>query len=395
MGDGDSQMSLRISVLQDKKFAWYRGDSVRYLVVEVEAPPGAESKVKSAGPLTVVFDASAAAEPSAIRAGEAIISELLDHLPTRDHMSIVAYSRRGDGMAQGAESRWGTAAPTVEVRAGLGLFDAWLFGAELTARAMDGSKLPCGRIILMQTASDRDARANVSELGHIARGLEKRGIATTAIGVGSRVDLSCLIAIDDTHGQQQLYAETPTEIAQILATNVLDIYPIVATEVTILLKASPRVAVSAIDHFDSAELGGASVSVGDLRAGAKKSAIFKLRLPPGDIGQRAEIGVEPSWRSPNDNRKGDSSQTVSFEFARGRVNSPQPVDGRAALLTSQAWRNAILWQAYQLMNEGLGEEADRVISTETLYLERYCRTQYLLKNQLALLADGLRTLGAA
>lgn len=385
-------MSIRTSVLQDKKYIWYRGDSVRYLVVEIEGPPSSNLKVESTEPTAIVFDASESADASAIRAGEAIISELLDRLPRGDHASIVLYSRRGEGAVKGLEGRWGTAAPHFEVKPALGLVDAWLLGAELVARAMAGSKLPYGRVLLLQTSPDRDARAYVTKLGQIARGLEKRGIATTAIGVGSEVDPSCLIALDDTHGQQQIYAETPAESAQLLAANVFKIYPVVATDAVISLKTSPYVAVSPIDRFDEVEKGVGSISLGDLRAGAKYLAIFKLRFPSGDVGEQELVEVQIAWK---ESRKQQASHNVSFEFAPGPVNSPQPVDQRAALLVTQTWRNAILWHAYQLISEGHEDEADRIIKTQTLHLERYCRGQYQLRNQLVLLGEGLRTLGAA
>ena len=378
-----------------RKFIWYRGDSVRYIVAEVDAPPGSKPKVEITEPIAIVFDASSSAKRSAVHSALAIVLEFLERLPRRDRVFVVVYSRRGEGVAEAQAAQWGLAAPRFEVKAGLGLVDSWLYGAELVARSMEDKACPHGRVLLLQTSTDSEARAYLSELGQIARGLETRGVVTTAIGVESDVDLPCLIALDECHGQEQIYAETPAEIAQLLATNVLKIYPVVATDVAISIIPPMGVDVSPIDHFDAPWEGRTSIGLGAISAGAKELAIFKLRFPPGNIGECNAIEVQTTWKPVGEGRKRHSSQSVTFEFAPGRVNSPQAFDGRAALLVTQAWRNAILWQAYQLISEGRDDEADRLIKTETLHLERYTRTQYQLRDQLALLAEGLRTLSAA
>ena len=389
------ETGLHTTLLQDKKFIWYRGDSVRYVVAEIEAPPTSRPEGKITEPIAIVFDASESAKRPAIQAGAAIISELLDRLPSRDRVFLVAYSGRGERVGEAIVSHWGTAAPRLEVKAGLGLVDAWLYGAELAARSIEGSTLPHARVLLLQTSTDREAKAFLPELGHIARGLEERGVVTTAIGIGPEVDLPCLIALDEYHGQQQLYAETPAEIAHLLTTNVLNIYPVVAADAAISIVTTPGVYASPIDQFDQPNTGRTSVLLGEIRSGAKKRAIFKLRFPSGNIGEHEAVEAQTTWRPAGQGRKRHSSQAIAFKFAPGRINSPQSVDGRVALLVTQAWRNAILWHAYRLISDGHPEEADQFIKKQTLHLERYSRAQNQLRSQLVLLAEGLRTLGAA
>ena len=389
------EIGLHTTLLQDKKLIWYRGDSVRYVVAEIEAPPASGSEGKTTEPIAIVFDASELAKRTAVHAGATSISELLDRLPTRDRVFLIAYSGRDQGVVESIVSGWGTAAPRLEVKPGLGLVDAWLYGAELAARSIEGGALPQARVIILQTSTDPEAKAFLPELGHIARGLEARGVVTTAIGIGPEVDLPCLIALDQYHGQQQLYAETPAEIAHLLTTNVLNIYPVVAADAAISIVTPTGVDVCPIDQFDQPSTGRTSVVLGEVRAGAKKLAIFKLRFSAGDIGEQEVIKVQTAWRLMGEDRKQHSSHALTFEFAPGRINSPQPIDNRAALLVTQAWRNAILWYAYQLISDGRSEEADRFIKKETLHLERYSRAQNQLRSQLVLLAEGLRTLGAA
>src|SRR5262245_45353979 len=134
-----SDIRLDLSAGLDRSIAWYRGDSVRYLVADLAAR--GDQAGRSAPPLNLALciDVSGSMSGNKIVAAREAALAVAAELTARDRLSVVAFDHRVDVLLEGrAMDAEGQAAAAVAIhrlqpRGNTNLFEGWLQAAERAA----------------------------------------------------------------------------------------------------------------------------------------------------------------------------------------------------------------------------------------------------------------------
>src|SRR5262245_2127162 len=131
---------LRLNVCFDREIAWCRGDSCRYLVIEVSAR---ETEIDAKRPrhdLAIAIDASSSMS-GALPTVQQLAKGLVDRLESADSIAIISFAdvARTELASIAADDAGKAAARSVidgiELRSGSNFADGWLAAAEQVASA--------------------------------------------------------------------------------------------------------------------------------------------------------------------------------------------------------------------------------------------------------------------
>jgi Ca-activated chloride channel family protein len=231
------------------------------------------------------------------------------------------------------------------------LSGGWTAGCRQLAEAPalpgeDGVSTRIRRTILL---TDGLANVGILDTGELARHageLRRRGIATTAVGIGKGFDEGLLSAMAEAGGGNFQYIGDPAELRAFFARELQEMFRITATALTITLAMPPGVDAELVSAFPWEQRGTElEVAVGDLPAGDEIDLVFTLRVGHGEVGDRLPVGVTATWTDPRaDARRELDASPVSLRRAEAReVAAAMPdelVSERAALQRAAAERRA-------------------------------------------------------
>lgn len=370
---------LNLDLRFDRHLAWWHGDSYRYLVAEITAPSAATTVSGLSHYVAIAIDASPAMDGALLPAAKALAQGVVHRLHESDAVAVVSFA--GDSRIEAplapADAR-GKAAATMAIerivpRPGCNLVDGWLAASEIVAAALEESGDGIAKVmVISQGAADRGLRRSEETAAHAAE-LRQRGVSTATVAVGPGCDLSLLVAIDDPEGLQQGFAAAGGEDAvEALAADRLELTPPVAQDARLLLTLPPGAKATVIggSRFETNERT-LNYPLGDIRAGARRTIVFKLVLPMGGVGAAAEFPVELHWTAEGGDARRVGPITKTLVYARGRDNTPQQRDRGSSLAVLEQWRLALLRDLISLNRQNRAREAEMHLARELRFIERY------------------------
>lgn len=377
-------MSVSLSLFSrlDRGLIWTGGQSVRYLVVQVQAPELESAPGASRVPLNLalVIDASGSMSGAPLGAAKEAASGVVARLADGDALSLVSFDNNvavhASGLLLDGEQRTRAAELIAAIEPGgsTNLSGGWLAGAKCVSDVMNGDARLRNRVVLL---SDGKANAGIIQpeiLEHHAAQLAARGIFTSTVGIGDNYSPPQLHAIAEHGGGRMHDAEHPHEIVEVVLAELDDMLTTVAEAVTIELALPAGVAVECVSKFPTVLSPGKIESrIGSLIARASRKAVFKLTFPAGSEGVQVSIETRCRWSVPGSSETLIVAPVMSIlEFAESAENHAQARDLETSLLVAQTWQAAIVRHVTQLNIEGALPQARDYLDKEVPFFVRYC-----------------------
>jgi len=364
------------------------GDSVRYLVVDIDAPVKPTVKTLPIN-LSLVIDASSSMDGPWLDAAKNAAIGVVRTLRDEDMISVISFSSdvqvHCDGIL-GTESGKQTAISKIgELRSRdmTDLSAGWLMGAESVAKVMANIQKPMvSRVVVLSDGMANRGILQPTELGEHARELLNRGIASTSVGIGPNYSNIQLQAIADNGGGTLHHASHPNEIIEIVVAEMRGMREVAAEALVLEIQANAAVQLECLSGYALQQTGGmtgqakysATVSVGTVISGVARDAVFKIACPSLSHGQKIDFQISARWTPPLGTfNSGYASCDAQLAAVFASENRAQGLDQRAGERSAKVWLAHTVQQAIELNTQGLPEEAAALLNRQEPYFMSYCK----------------------
>ena len=372
-------ISMRTSF--DRHLIWERGDSVRYLVVELTAPRlEADTSSKSKLNLALVIDASASMAGAPLEAAKEAAAGLVRCLPDDDYLSVISFSSdvrveiESVAMSKENKERAIAAIKALETRLNTNLSAGWLKGAEAvaeTARALDTSH---NHVIVLSDGYANEGMCMASELARHAQQLRKRNIITSCVGIGDNYSPEQVQALADYGGGQLHDAQYPGEIIEVVNGELNEIQNCVVKDIEVHVKFSRGVEIECISNYPTSMAAHeCTASLGMLISEGNRDVIFKVRTPSGMQDDDLVFDTTCSWVRTGQTKRTFSMQEIDrLTFARSEEVLSQARNIELSMRVARVWQAAIVRHAIELNRQADLRGLERYLAEQEHYFSRYC-----------------------
>ena len=407
---------IKISAGFEREKIWKRGDSVRYLVVEVEAIEQEARSNNSSVNIGLVIDASGSMAGQWIESAKSAAIGIIEGLTSADTVSVVSFASEArihcSGLA-GTPIGKQQAIQKISMlssRDTTNLSSGWLTGAECVAGVMAASNSsPISNVIVL---SDGHANRGITDPGVLATHaseLLKRGITSSAVGIGTAYSNLQLQAIAGNGGGLVHHASRPAEIVEVVVGELGELREVVAESIELEISSNRLVDIECYSPFvrlEKSNIAGRNenlafkspsvarslqsralssleektdhhlldtFSLGSLTAGASRSVALKVNTPA--VGESASIdfAIRCGWKEPSNQAVRQYVNTeTSLYFSDGRANSLQHVDQDKARVAALAWLAKSVREAIEFNEEGRYQDASDLMRVQGAYFKRFC-----------------------
>lgn len=362
----------------DRKLAWDRGDSRRYLRIRIDAGPPSVASHRPAMNLVLTIDASGSMQGERIDAARRAARGVLAALQEDDRLTLASFA--GETIIHLAAQRMdekGKALARNQIdgivtRGNTNLSDGWF---QSVIAATDGIA-PGERSTRVILLSDGHANAGIISHGELARHASEllaRGVSTSALGIGDGYDEHLLGGIAEAGGGRLLDAETSTEIETVLLAEVGAAALTTADALLLTLRLPPQVMAEPLGSAAARRtLDGMEIPIGALLHGIQRDVYVGLTFPAGQAGDSLTISARLTGRDASANAPIAPLQTeVDVTFADAGDNTPQPRDIELSHGAAKAWMAHMLRRMAELNATGDRAAAVDYIETQSRYFHRY------------------------
>jgi Ca-activated chloride channel family protein len=321
---------MTLSLRTDRRLLRAGFRSTRYLLATIfapTAPPRAERRPVS---VALLLDRSGSmdGERKFGLAREAV-EQSLRLLRPEDRFTLVVYDTEVDVLAPAvaatpdakrmALSRLERVGP----RGGTDLHAGWT-----TAASQIGAGLRDDAVTRALLLTDGLANHGVTghrELVEKASELRRFGIATSTFGVGADFDERLLRDIAHEGGGNFYFIETPTQISDLLTSELGEALEVVARDAVLHLTLPAGADVEPLGRQQYAGVRGAEVhiSLGDLVSAQEMPVVVRIGFPAGEAGATTEVRARLSDR---DGVLDTATVSCEWRYAEHRANDAQPRD---------------------------------------------------------------------
>jgi len=365
-----------------------QGNSVRYLVADINTPKESIQSPDSPVNIGLVIDASGSMRGEWIEAAKRAAIGIIDTLTSIDTVSVVSFASDVQVHCSGLTGTRDGKKTAKKHISGLSSRDTtdlstgWLGGAECVAAAMSTSvKSQISSVILLSDGFANKGILQPTELAMHARELLKRGIASSAVGIGPNYSNLQLQAIADNGGGSLHHASRPQEIVEIVVAELRELRQVAAEDIDIEISTSGNVEIECLSEFPRiskpswAGVRGhnTAFSLGSLISGASRNAVFKITSPVGRESDGIEFQVTARWSDPSDRTyKKSVAASTYLQFASDHENALQHVQQSRGERAARTWLGKTIREALELNETGHYQEAVELMRTQSLYFKRFC-----------------------
>jgi Ca-activated chloride channel family protein len=364
------------------------GNSVRYLVVDIDAPSKPTTKTLPIN-LALVIDASSSMEGPWLDAAKDAAIGVIRTLRDEDMISVISFSSdvqvHCDGILGTASGKQTAISKIGELRSRdmTNLSAGWLMGAESVAKVMTNIHEPMvSRVVVLSDGMANRGILQPAELSEHARELLNRGVVSTSVGIGPNYSNIQLQAIADNGGGTLHHASHPNEIIEIVVAEMRGMREVAAEALVLEIRANAAVELDCLSGYALKQTGGmtgqskysATVSVGTVISGVARDAVFKIACPPLSHAQKIDFQITARWTSPLGTFKsGYASCNAQLTAVFASENRAQGFDQRAGERSARVWLACTVQQAIELNTQGLPEEAAALLNRQEPYFMSYCK----------------------
>ncbi|MFC7477899.1 VWA domain-containing protein [Dankookia sp. GCM10030260] len=373
---------LTLTAGLDRALAWEGGGSVRYLVADLVAEGGRDA-APQAPPLNLALaiDVSGSMAGDKLDAARRTALAVAEALGATDQLTLVAFDSKAELLLdarpmdpagrRAAARAIGKLAP----RGGTNLFAGWLLAAEHVAIAMAAGTGASHRLMLLSDGQANEGTTDRAELAHHAGELLKRGIITSAVGIGDGYDEELLGAMAEAGGGRLHDAGEAHEIGEVVLGELREGRDALLERATLRLTVPATLRAEVVGAWSQTALPGAlEVLVGTLLPDRPKRVVFRLHGPTGAMGTALLLGVSAGGALPEGGGLAEARPVeVELRLVGGRENTAQRRDADRSLAAVQAWQAEVLRRAVRMNRDGDRRAARHYLERELRWMQRYAR----------------------
>jgi Ca-activated chloride channel family protein len=372
---------LTATALAERPLIYWRGDSVRHVLVSVTAPTAeAASGERAPLNLALVLDASGSMEGEPIEAARRAADLVVARLRDDDRLSLIAFDSAvrtlldGEPQTQVGRARAQVALAGLQAGSSTFLSGGYLAGCHAVGKAMEAAPAARHRVVLFSDGMANAGIVDPAQLGEYASGLHARGLLSSAVGIGAAYSTTQLEAIATHGGGQMHHAARPEEIAEVVLAEFEETGRTTADACSVVLSTPPGVRAEVVGDWPSrVEPGELRCELGGIVGGRTREVALKLTMPAGTHRDSVEVGVRCEWRpSGAAGARIVDAGRVAFTYASGSDCLQQPRESAVAARVAALWQVATVRQAMDLNQRGLYQAAAEFLRQELHFFRRFC-----------------------
>ena len=383
--------SVKLTATQDRRIAWHKGGSLRYLACTVTVPEPEEATPSKGMNLALVLDASGSMSGHPLMAAKQAASLLIEQLGNSDVLSVVSFASDVTThlsqcvMNDTGKARALDAVRELETRDMTNLAGGWFQGATEVTEALESHPGKVNHILLLSDGHANQGVLDPVELALHARELHERGVGTSAVGIGEGYSMDQLHALSEAGGGRLHDAQHPHEIAEVVLAELGEVRRTVVEEVSVILETATPLEAGVIESYPLKKGSGeVTAMLGSMAGGTERTVIWMLELPAGEPEEEVPMVVRCQWKSVDAPETRESRGVpIRYKLDRARVNNEQERNIAISQLVAAHWHAQILKEAMTLNREGAYKQAIVYVSRQRKHFAQYCNglpgTQRLLK----------------
>jgi Ca-activated chloride channel family protein len=373
--------NIDIAVRTDRKLAWYHGDSVRYIVLDMvgRTIEDAGSKQRQPLNLALVIDRSGSMHGQPIQAAKQAAAGVVEMLGKEDLLTVICFDSRVDTIVQSpAMDEAGRAEALgliAQIRPGgtTNLEAGWLRGAECIAEKMAQKNAMRNHVVLLSDGMANQGETDPEVLGGYAQGLQARGILSTTVGIGDGYSPEILQAIAENGGGRMHDAEHPDEIVEVVTAELGELSQVIADNLQLEIKVPEGTQCKQLSARQLHRNSNTSYSclLGNMLSGGKGQVVLRLTLPGGNKNTELDVRCKLSWLS--DGKKDSCKETATFTLVKGKKNNSQQRDEPTSLIVASIWQSRLIRKITRINIRCDYDRLQELQQGEFRYFEKYCR----------------------
>ncbi|MDQ3554796.1 MAG: VWA domain-containing protein, partial [Chloroflexota bacterium] len=284
---------MNLAARTDRSLIRTTGGSVRYVLLEADAPTLKRTTDRPPVHLSFVIDRSGSMAGNKIALAKSAIQSALARLDDRDRFSVVAYDdvveMVTESTSASAEAKAAALARLahIDARGSTDLAAGWLRGCQQVAVGITDDAI--GRCLLLTDGLANQGITDVDVLRTHATELRARRVTTSTFGVGADFDEILLQGMADAGGGHFYYIESAQQIPDYITSEVGEALEVVARDAAIGAH-TPDVLVEPLSPLPFARTGEATLlQLGDLVSGQRVEVVLKLVFPPGEVDAQRDV----------------------------------------------------------------------------------------------------------
>ncbi|PRY21279.1 secreted protein with Ig-like and vWFA domain [Aliiruegeria haliotis] len=372
---------LKLTATFDRDLVWERGGSVRYLVVTLEGRKPEKEKIEERKPLNIalVIDASGSMSGGKLEAAKDAARGLISRMNEGDRISLVSFAddviTHVDAVSVTPEAirEIDNELMRLQTRGCTNLSEGWFTGVDCAGRVAERDPEMRARVIILSDGHANRGISNAMELAEHAGQLRTRGVITSTLGIGDGYDEQLLQGIAEHGGGRMHDAELADEISSVLLGELGEVLEAAAEETILRIDAPSGVRVEAFGLAQpSRSLDGLSMMIGALSDGIARDIVLKVTCPAGEPGSDLNFPLfaEGTCAETGRGLRTDPA-TIGLSFATAVQNDRQQPEEGIVRHVASAWHAHILRQSSRLNRDAAREEAERFVTEELRFFERY------------------------
>ncbi len=376
-----SDKNVTMTVSPDRQLAWHSGDSVRFLVVDLQGKAMEQEGEETKTPLNLalIIDRSGSMHGRPLEAAKEAAAGVVEMLTSRDLLTVVCFDNRVQTIVHSlsmdragrteAQQQIGGIRPggTTNLEAG------WLQGAEHVAEHMEQSDSFRNHLVLLSDGMANAGETDPEVLGEYATGLQSRGIITTTVGIGDNYSPEILQAIAENGGGRMHDAEHPEEIIEVVSAELGELSLVVADTLRLNIRVpkKTRCQLLSSSSLKKEDENSYSCLIGTLASQRKRQVIFKITTPPGQKGDTLHFNFTASWLF--DGKSDSCEAATTLTLAPGKKNNSQQRDLTNSLLVANFWQSQLIRDITRINISRQYNRLRDLTDSEFRYFRKYCR----------------------
>ena len=354
----------------DRSLIRARGSSVRYLLASITAPSAPRRVDRLPVNIALVLDRSGSMDgenkfPLAVEA----VKQSLRLLKSTDRFSIVVFDERVDVTMPSsfatAEARKLAlrALQQVRPRGSTDLCSGWMHGGgELSDHIADGT---ITRALLLTDGQANHGETNRDVLAHHASELRRRGIVTSAFGLGADFDERLLRDISNEGGGNFYFVQTAAQIPDLVTSELGEALEVVVPGAELVLTLPRGAEARVLNRFRTRKSHGRTgitVELGDLVSAQELDVVVRVKFPLGEVNDAVEVTANLS----------DHDRTsLQFTYAGHLENDDQPREVEVDREVARIFAGRARAEATEANRQGDFDRARRALIDTARHIDGY------------------------
>ncbi len=372
---------VRTSAKFERTLVSEGGDSVRYLLIELDTARQARQESPSALNIALVIDSSRSMYGSRLQAALSAAEGIVNCLSADDFISVVSFSNNAlvhvDGIKcdEHGKSSALEAIRRISVNAGTNLSAGWFKGADCVTTVMRENPGYKNHVLILSDGYANRGTLDNKTLSSQASSLQDAGITVSAVGIGNDYSNSQLLAAVQYGSGRIHHAVHPPEIVEVVMGEADELRERLVEDLKVEIKFPQNCAFKSLNILPVETNHDRVVCVfGGLAQESSRAAVFRILVPDGEKNEELKIEILTKWRISGQKNVSQANATyASLKFVDPTKNAFQSVNDENAIEIAKLWQSWIVFQSTNLNRSREYKRLERFLTREIKYFQRFAK----------------------